>query len=73
MTSNASILAQKFDLTAVVGCTDMHLYSDEEGGVFAKIGAYTVKEGMIISIDGSTGLVYSGYCESILWERDDER
>jgi pyruvate,orthophosphate dikinase len=69
VSSHASILAQKFDLTAVVGCTDMHMYTDEKGEPFAKIGDYTVKEGTMLSIDGSTGLVYSGSCESIFWER----
>ena len=73
VSSHASILAQKFDLTAIVGCTDMHISADEKNGPFAMIGDYTVKEGTIISIDGSTGLVYSGSCESIFLERDDER
>ena len=68
VSSHASILAQKFDLTAIVGCTDMHISADEKNGTFAMIGDYTVKEGTIISIDGSTGLVFSGSCESIFWE-----
>ena len=73
VSSHASILAQKFDLTAIVGCTDMHIYSDEKNGPFAKLRDYPVKEGAIISIDGSTGLVYYGSCESIYWERYGER
>ena len=61
-TSHASILAQKFDLAAVVGCTDMVIKKDEKGEYYADIGDYTVTEGAVISIDGSTGLVYSGTC-----------
>ncbi len=67
--SHASILAQKFDLAAVVGCTEMHMYSDEEGQPFARIGKYPVKEGTLISMDGSTGMVYSGSCGSTYPER----
>jgi pyruvate, orthophosphate dikinase len=61
-TSHASILAQKFDLTAVVGCSDMVIRTDDKGDLYATIGTYTVTDGALISIDGSTGLVYSGSC-----------
>ncbi len=62
-TSHAAILAQKFGLAAVVGCSDMEIGIDEKGAPFAQIGNYLVTEGTLISIDGSTGLVYSGTCE----------
>jgi phosphoenolpyruvate synthase/pyruvate phosphate dikinase len=62
-TSHAAILAQKFGLTAVVGCSDMEISIDEKGESFARIGNYPVTEATSISIDGSTGLVYSGICE----------
>jgi pyruvate,orthophosphate dikinase len=60
-TSHAAILSQKFDVTAVVGCTDMKI-SDAKYMPHAIIGNYEVREGSSISIDGSTGLVYSGIC-----------
>lgn len=60
--SHASVLAQKFDLTAVIGCSGMEIKADEKGQHFAKIGTDAVREGTLISIDGSTGLVYSGLC-----------
>jgi len=60
-TSHASILAQKFGVTAIVGCSDMRI-KDDSGKVSALIGNYTVTEGTPISIDGSTGLIYSGIC-----------
>ncbi|HTR44837.1 MAG TPA: PEP-utilizing enzyme, partial [Thermodesulfovibrionales bacterium] len=60
--SHASVLAQKFNLTAIVGCPDMEIGTDEKGEPFAQIGRHPVREGSVISIDGSTGLVYSGSC-----------
>jgi phosphoenolpyruvate synthase/pyruvate phosphate dikinase len=60
--SHAAILAQKFDLTAVVGCPDMEVGKDEEGNPYASISTYTLAEGLPISIDGTNGLVYSGVC-----------
>jgi len=61
-TSHAAVLSQKFDLTAVVGCEDMEIREDESGEHFAVIGGHTVREGGFISLDGSTGLVFSGLC-----------
>jgi len=61
--SHASVLAQKFNLTAVVGCSDMDIRTDEKGQSCAVIGTYTVTDGTAISIDGSTGLVYLGSCK----------
>ncbi len=61
--SHAAILAQKFGITAVVGSPDVELARDEEGIPFAHIGGYQAYEGMPLSIDGSTGVIYSGVCE----------
>ncbi|RJQ13311.1 MAG: hypothetical protein C4560_14585 [Nitrospiraceae bacterium] len=68
-TSHAAILSQKFDLTAVVGCPDMAIMTDEDGTPYAVIGNYEVREGTFLSIDGSTGLVYSGACMFTVNER----
>lgn len=62
VSSHASVLAQKFNLTAVVGCSDMDIRTDGKGETYAVIGAYRITDGTAISIDGSTGLVYSGLC-----------
>ncbi|RMG03032.1 MAG: hypothetical protein D6726_06405, partial [Nitrospirae bacterium] len=67
-TSHAAILAQKFDLTAVVGCTDLIFHYDEEKP-YATIGRKEFYEGDQISLDGATGLIYSGVC-SITERRD---
>ena len=61
-TSHAAILAQKFDLSAVVGCSALHIGSDAGGEAYARIGEHEVRDGSYISVDGSTGLVYSGLC-----------
>jgi pyruvate,orthophosphate dikinase len=63
-TSHAAILAQKFGVTAIVGCSDMVLEVARNGEPSARIGPSTVTEGSAISMDGSTGLVYSGICLS---------
>ncbi len=61
-TSHAAILAQKFGVTAVVGCSDMIRETARNGEPSARIGPYTITEGTAVSIDGSTGLVFSGVC-----------
>ncbi len=62
-TSHAAILSQKFDITAVVGCADLGIMRDSKDSPYAVIGNYKVREGGLLSIDGSTGLVYSGVCQ----------
>ncbi|MGE5173832.1 MAG: PEP-utilizing enzyme, partial [Betaproteobacteria bacterium] len=62
VTSHAAVLARKFGINAVVACIDMTIGTDERGGAFALIGGTLVKEGSAISIDGATGLVFSGIC-----------
>jgi pyruvate,orthophosphate dikinase len=60
--SHASVLAQKFNLTAVVGCAGMKLKKDDLGNPYAVLGGHTITEGSYLSMDGSTGLVYAGLC-----------
>lgn len=67
-TSHAAILAQKFDITAVVGCTDLVFHYDEEKP-YITIGGERFYEGDQISLDGATGIIYSGVC-SITEKRD---
>jgi pyruvate,orthophosphate dikinase len=62
VTSHAAVLAHKFALSAVVACPDMELRRDEQGKEFALLGATEIREGSAISIDGATGLVFSGEC-----------
>ncbi len=62
VTSHAVVLAQKFGISAVVGCTDLKMGRDGEGRPYARIGTAFIQEGSEISIDGTTGLVFSGTC-----------
>ncbi len=61
ITSHAAVLARKFHVTAVVSCSNMHIET-RRGESYATIGGIEVKEGDAVSIDGSTGLVFSGFC-----------
>ncbi|HUI68582.1 MAG TPA: PEP/pyruvate-binding domain-containing protein [Nitrospirota bacterium] len=64
ITSHAAVLAWKFHVTAVVACSDMTIEINEQGESYAMVGGVVVKEGTAISIDGSTGLIFSGICLS---------
>jgi pyruvate,orthophosphate dikinase len=57
MTCHAAVVARGMGKPAIVGCDDLHL--DIENGK-ATIGKAEIKEGDVISIDGSTGNVYIG-------------
>ncbi len=61
-TSHAAVLAQKFHLTAIVGCSDLLIEKDNNNEFSARLGQSTFREGDPISLDGSTGLIYSGVC-----------
>ena len=61
-TSHAAILAQKFRLTAVVGCRELKIRETGEARS-ATVGDYPLSDGTAISIDGSAGLIYSGECQ----------
>ncbi len=56
MTSHAAVVARGMGKSCVVGCKDMNLNEEDD---FFTIAGITVKEGDIISIDGSTGNVYN--------------
>ncbi len=68
-TSHAAILAQKFDLTAVVGCRTLEIRERPSGRKYAVIGDMEFNEGDQISLDGATGIIYSGVC-TITEKRD---
>ncbi len=62
VTSHAAVLAQKFGVSAVVSCAGLSIETDEHGASFARMGKVIIKEGVPISIDGASGLVFSGSC-----------
>jgi pyruvate,orthophosphate dikinase len=62
VTSHAAVLAQKFRVSAVVSCVGLSIETDDHGARFARLGKVIIREGTPISIDGTTGLVFSGIC-----------
>jgi pyruvate,orthophosphate dikinase len=62
VTSHAAVLAHTFGLAAVVSCGDLTMDPDGQGSPSARIGTLQVHEGTPLSIDGGTGLVFSGTC-----------
>jgi len=58
MTSHAAVVARAMGKPAVVGCEEIKVYP-REGYFVARDGAM-VKEGDVITIDGTTGSVYLG-------------
>ncbi len=69
-TSHASVLAHKFNLTAIAGCRDLRFVPcgpqtaihGETAGLCAMLGDTAIAEGQPISMDGQTGLIFSGIC-----------
>lgn len=63
-TSHAAVLAQKFNLTAIAGCEDMRIGPCGQAGegLCASMGNAVIHEGEPISMDGRTGLIFSGIC-----------
>lgn len=57
MTSHAAVVARGFGIPAVVGCEAIHI--DEDRNLFT-VNEAVVKEGDVITIDGSTGRVILG-------------
>jgi pyruvate,orthophosphate dikinase len=55
MTSHAAVVARGMGKPCVAGCADLSL-----GGGLAQIGGHELREGDVITIDGTTGRVYAG-------------
>ena len=60
MTSHAAVVARGMGKPCVAGCKEVQI-----SGKAMKIGENYFKEGDIITIDGSTGAVYSGKCQLV--------
>jgi pyruvate,orthophosphate dikinase len=57
MTSHAAVVARGMGKPCIVGCEGIKM---EDNGHQAVFGSYAIKEGDIITIDGTTGAVYQG-------------
>jgi pyruvate,orthophosphate dikinase len=56
-TSHAAIVARQLGKVCLVGCTAMQL---DETGRSLQIGATTLREGDLLTLDGNDGAVYAG-------------
>ncbi|MCX7757469.1 MAG: pyruvate, phosphate dikinase [candidate division WOR-3 bacterium] len=57
MTSHAAVVARGLGKPCVVGCSSLYI---DETAQKAFLGEYQIKEGTVITIDGTTGKVYLG-------------
>ena len=55
-TSHAAVVARGMGTCCVAGCGELRI---NENGKFARLGGKTIREGDVISIDGSTGKIYA--------------
>lgn len=62
MTSHAAVVARGMGKCCVVGCSDIKVSEREK---IIEVGNLSIKEGEIISLDGSTGEVFLGEVELI--------
>jgi len=62
MTSHAAVVARGMGKCCVAGCSELNI--DEKEGVF-EVAGQTVKEGDVITLDGSTGEVFVGAIELV--------
>lgn len=57
MTSHAAVVARGMGRTCIAGCGELEVAKDEKS---CTINGVKLKEGDVISIDGTTGTIYSG-------------
>ena len=62
MTSHAAVVARGMGKCCVAGCQELKVYEEEK---YFVLNGHTVKEGDIISLDGSTGNIYLGEIKSV--------
>lgn len=62
-TSHAALVARQFGKPAVVGVSDLHI---DMGRRQIEVNDTIIREGDWVSIDGTTGVIYSGSLETII-------
>ena len=55
-TSHAALIARQYGIPTICGCSAVHINEEER---FFKVGDVTIKEGDVITIDGTLGEVYN--------------
>ena len=62
MTSHAAVVARGMGTCCVVGCGELHISEEDR---YFELGGQRYNEGAVISIDGSTGLVYGSAVQTM--------
>lgn len=62
MTSHAAVVARGMGKCCVAGCSDIRVSEEDKT---MRVGDLTLHEGEVISLDGSTGLVYVGEIKKV--------
>ncbi|MEZ5176655.1 MAG: pyruvate, phosphate dikinase [Acidimicrobiia bacterium] len=68
MTSHAAVVARGMGMCCVVGCKDLTIDDDEQT---VSTDRLTVKAGKVVTVDGSTGVVYLGAVPTVDAVQDD--
>ena len=69
MTSHAAVVARGMGTCCVAGCGELTISEDSKT---VSCGSLVLTEGDIISVDGSSGRIYSGEIPTVLVENDQE-
>lgn len=69
MTSHAAVVARGMGKCCVTGCSDLQINTKEK---FVKYQGKVLNEGDIVSVDGSTGVVYIGEIETTNAEKSED-
>lgn len=62
MTSHAAVVARGMGTCCVSGCSDLQI--NEKDGIL-KVNGHTIKQGEMMSIDGTTGNIYIGQIKTV--------
>ena len=69
MTSHAAVVARGIGTCCVAGCGELNISEDSKT---VSCGSLVLTEGDVISVDGSSGRIYSGEIPTVLVENDQE-
>ncbi len=69
MTSHAAVVARGMGTCCVAGCGELNISEDSKT---VSCGSLVLTEGDVISVDGSSGRIYSGEIPTVLVENDQE-
>jgi pyruvate, orthophosphate dikinase len=66
--SHVAVVARQLGKACVVGCVDLHV---DEAMATCRLGSRTLHEGDVLTIDGDSGLIYTGRVDVVINRPDD--